>query len=186
MVPRLAVALLWTLSLAALFAAAVSDFRHRIIPNRLVELTAGCGVAVRLFKDPTLVGLSLGIAAVLMLVLGLAAHRGWLGGGDAKLIAAVTLLVPLGEITLLLLIIAVAGGVLSAIYLVMHRAARQPAFATVRGARPQSIPSRRAGTRLSDIIRVGESRSIPYGVAIFFGVAFVAVSEVARWLFAIS
>ena len=182
----LTVALLWTLSLAGRFVAAVSDFRHRIISNRLVALTAGCGAAIRLIVDGRSIGLSLGIAAVLMLALGLAAHRQWIGGGDAKLIAAVTLLVPPAGITALLLIIAICGGLLSAVYLVAHATARRPAFVAMAGGPAPQVLSRREGMRRSELIRIAKSRSIPYGVAIFTGAAFVALTEAGRWLFAIS
>ncbi len=182
----LMVALLWTLSLVGLFVAAVSDFRHRIIPNRLVMLTAGCGATIRLVIDPRSIGLSIAIAAVLVLALGLAAHRQWIGGGDAKLVAAVTLLVPPGEITALLLIIAVSGGLLSGIYLVAHATARRRAFVAVAGGRSPLALSRREGMRRAEIIQIAESRSIPYGVAIFTGAAFVALTEAGRWFYAIS
>jgi prepilin peptidase CpaA len=138
-------------------------------------LTAGCGIAIHLMTDPRTIGWSIGIAAVLLPVLGAAAGRQWLGGGDAKLIAAVTLLVPPSRVTALLLIIAIGGGILSGIYLVAHAKAHRA-----------STPSPGETTHPAVILRIATSRSIPYGVAIFGGAAFVGLSEAARWLYAIS
>ena len=171
MVPTPAVAFLWVLSQTSLFVAAVSDFRHRIIPNQLVMLTAACGIAIRLLVDPRSIGWSIGIGGVLLIVLGLGAHRLWIGGGDAKLLAAVTLLVPPGGIMALLLVIAIVGGLLSGIYLIAHATARRSALMAVTGA-----------GRVPLVL----SRSIPYGVAIFIGAALIALTGAARWLYAIS
>src|SRR5579871_5149195 len=85
---------LWIVSLGGLLGAAVTDCRRRIIPNRLVALTAACGVAVQLLLSPRSVALSIAVALAVLLALGLLAQRRLIGGGDAKLIAAATLLVP--------------------------------------------------------------------------------------------
>lgn len=177
---------LWTAALGVLLAAAVSDFRHRIIPNRLVALTAGCGIAIRLVTDPRAIGVSIGFAAATLLVLGLAAHRQWIGGGDAKLLAAVTLLVPAAEIMPLMLIIALGGGVVSGIYLLAHMMSRRPEFLAAAVGRAPLALSRQEGMRRSEIRRIAESRSIPYGLAIFAGTAFHALTEADRWLYAMS
>jgi prepilin peptidase CpaA len=170
-----AVACLWTLSLIGLCSAALSDIRRRILPNRLAVLTAACGIAIRLMTDPRAIGWSIGIAAVLLLVLGAAAGRQWIGGGDAKLIAAVTLLVPPGRVTALLLIIALGGGILGAVYLVAHAKAHRAV-----------APSQQESTHPAAILHIAASKSIPYGVAIFAGAMFVGLSEAARWLYATS
>jgi prepilin peptidase CpaA len=170
-----AVACLWTLSLTALCAAATSDFRHRILPNRLAALTAVCGIGIRLISDPRAIGWSLGIAALVLLVLGAAAGRQWIGGGDAKFIAAVTLQVPPGRVTALLLTIAISGGILAGIYLVAHAKAAH-----------ERAPAHGRETAASAIFHIAASRSIPYGVAIFAGTAFVGLNEALRWLYAIS
>jgi prepilin peptidase CpaA len=107
-------------------------------------------------------------------VLGAAAGRQWIGGGDAKLIAAVTLLVPPGRVAALLLIIAIGGGILSGVYLVAHAKARAV------------TPSQEESTHPAAALHIAASRSIPYGVAVFAGAVFVGLSEAARWLYAIS
>ena len=56
-------------------------------------------------------------ALCVFFVLGVLAHYNAIGGGDVKLIAATCLLVPPDRIPLLLIEIALAGGVLSCLYL---------------------------------------------------------------------
>jgi prepilin peptidase CpaA len=178
--------LIWTLSLAALFAGAVSDFRRRIIPNGLVALTAGCGIVLRLLADPHSIGVSLVAAVCLLLLMGLMARRQWLGGGDAKMIAAATLLVPPDEIAGLLLAVMVCGGLLSCIYLYAQTTSRTTALVEVDAGPSHLVTSRLETLRHDDVPDIGDARSIPYGVAIFAGVASLALKQAAWWYYAIS
>ena len=101
--------------LAALLTAAVIDLKCRIVPNRLVIVIAGGGVALRLLSSPGLIWVSLLVAAAFFVVLGRLSHHDWIGGGDAKLIAAVTLLAPPAGIGKLLFDITLAGGLMSCV-----------------------------------------------------------------------
>ena len=47
---------------------------------------------------------------------------GWMGGGDVKLLAALALWLPLGEMLRLLVLMSLAGGVLTLGYLAVHHA----------------------------------------------------------------
>jgi prepilin peptidase CpaA len=180
-----AVGLIWTLSLAALFAGAVSDFRQRLIPNGLVALTAGCGIVLRLLANPHSVGVSLVVAVCLLLLMGLMARRQWLGGGDAKMIAAATLLVPPGEIAGMLLAIMVCGGLLSCIYLYVQSASRTTALVAVDAGLGANLASPLEPPH-ADVQDIADAHSIPYGVAIFAGVASLAIKQAAWWYYAIS
>jgi prepilin peptidase CpaA len=178
--------IVWTVSLAGLFAAAVTDFKRRIIPNPLVILTIGCGIAVRLLADPHSIALSLLIAAMVLLALGLMAHRRLLGGGDVKLIAAVTLMVPYGQTANLLLVIAVMGGALSCVYLLASRAARRRQLWEAAGSHERRRSSRKTGWYRAIGAGLVMRKTIPYGVAVFGGTASFALSSGIRWLYATS
>ena len=163
---------LWIVSLGGLLGAAMTDYRRRIIPNRLVALTAACGVAMGLLLAPRSVALSITVALGTLLVLGLLAQRRLIGGGDAKLIAAVTLLVPPGEVAGLFVAIALCGGVVSGTCLLAHLFVRKRA--------PASLPLRVA------MARIAARKSVPYGVAILGGPAYFASTRAVQWLYATS
>lgn len=154
-------ATVWAAVLVVMAAAAGSDFKRRIVPNEAVALVAVGGLVLSLLARPGSTFISLLLALTVMLTLLVVAHFNLLGAGDAKLIAAATLLVPPDRVAPLLLGIAVAGGVLSGIYLVAFRAMKHGGrratgfFAHVRHA----------------------DRSVPYAVAILGGVALYFASE---------
>lgn len=109
--------ILWMTSVAALVASAATDLKERIIPNELAAAIAIAGLLISLFVRPDQIGASLAAAALVFVVLGVLCRYGVLGGGDVKLMAAVTLLVPPGDVGDLLTRIALAGGLLSSFYL---------------------------------------------------------------------
>ena len=87
--------------------------------------------------------------------------RGWVGGGDVKLLAATTLLASPGQVLNLLLAVSFAGGLLSAIYLLLIR---------------MRLPLMQAGSRapLRRVIRAERWRirrggPLPYACAISAG-----------------
>ena len=90
--------------------------------------------------------------------------RGVLGGGDVKLLAAVSLVVPAAAVPALLLAIVLAGGVLAAVHMVL------------RGRLAPPSPARPAGA-LRRILRcegwrIRRGAPLPYGVAIAAGTVF--------------
>ena len=128
---------------AALFAAAIGDWRTRTISNRL-----NAGIALLAIPFWWSVGLSLwpgvalqiGLAAAVFGLFAIAFRFGAMGGGDVKMAAALALWLPFAGIVKLLAIMSIAGGVLTVAMLAAHRmtkAAGQP--------------------------------EIPYGIAIAFG-----------------
>jgi prepilin peptidase CpaA len=171
-------AVLWSASLGILAAAAATDVKERIIPNRMVLFVAGVGVTLGLMSRPSLVWLSLLAAFGLLVALGLLARLNVLGGGDVKLIAAVSLLVPPDRIGSLLLAIAFAGGLLSLGYLAAYRALKHVRIRR-RGvpahgrAKPDRWPHR-------EWARIAGGDSVPYGMAILGGVAAHVASELYR------
>ena len=126
-----------------LLAAAVIDVRTFTISNRLnvaVALLAPIywwSIGMPLWPDAAI---QVGIAMVVFLLLAGAFYAGMMGGGDVKLAAALALWLSPASTVKFLVIMSIAGGVLTLAVLGMHRFQKKP-------GRPE----------------------IPYGVAIAFG-----------------
>jgi prepilin peptidase CpaA len=120
--PTISLILLVSLALLLLFAAAI-DIRSRIIPNWLNALVAAMAVgwwfANGLGWEAMLV--QIGLAVVILLVFAGAFCLGWMGGGDVKLLAALSLWLPLEKMAGLLVWMSIGGGVLTLAMLVAHR-----------------------------------------------------------------
>lgn len=116
---------------AALALAAAMDLFTMTIPNRIsLALIAGFAVAAPLSGlGPTAIAAHIA-AGMLMFVVGfLMFARGWLGGGDAKLMAAASLWLGFDWLLPYILYVTVAGGLL-ATALVMFRNVALPVFLT--------------------------------------------------------
>jgi prepilin peptidase CpaA len=110
--------------------AAASDLLTMTIPNRVsILLAAGfvaCGLLVGLAPVDAVLHLASG---ALVLAVGFALFAaGWIGGGDAKLAAAIALWLGFGCLPDFLLTATLAGGALTLIILVIRRVPL-PAFA---------------------------------------------------------
>ncbi len=177
---------LWAVCLAALLASAVTDVKSRIIPNRFTMTVAICGLALSIAaRLDQLWAVALGAAAVFFLF-GVFAHYGLVGGGDVKLIAAAATLVPPERIPLLLLSIALAGGVLSCAYLAMGYV-----FRRVRFALPEQPEAGFAGTDpacwvQTEYARIAAGSPVPYALAVLGGVASYILGELPKCFSAIS
>jgi prepilin peptidase CpaA len=135
----------WTLLglLAALLVAAAAwDLRKREIPHTIVIAIALLALpfwaASELAFWPD-VAIQLGVASLLFVVFAGMFALGWIGGGDVKLLAAIALWLPWQAVVMLLVIMSLAGAVVT--------------FGTVIWSRlrdPNATPE------------------IPYGVAISF------------------
>jgi prepilin peptidase CpaA len=150
---------LLTLVGAVMIAGAVYDATTLTIPNwiSLVLLALFPLIAVVAGLSWTEAGIHFGVGlAALLAGMGLFA-AGIIGGGDAKLFAAVTLYVGAAAFGPFLLAVAVAGGVLALALLALRRAAL-------------SITSDRLRA-ISHLAQRGAG--IPYGVAIVGGALFV-------------
>jgi prepilin peptidase CpaA len=119
-------ALLALLALMLVLAAAL-DLRARIIPNRLNLAIALAAIpfwwasGLSLWPD---VALQIALAAGVLGLFALAFAAGMMGGGDVKMLAALALWLPPGALLLLLVIMSIAGGALTAAMLVRHRLAK--------------------------------------------------------------
>ena len=148
-------ALSLTVFTAVMAAAAFEDFRRLIIPNVLPILLCIGWPVYYLAGTPSLYGAvaAIGCALAVLLVGAVLFARGWLGGGDVKLLSAAALWAGASGTPSLLMFTGIFGGVLA--LLLMMPFASQAAAAT-RGMLDQTPePSAR-----------GLSMPVPYGVAI--------------------
>jgi prepilin peptidase CpaA len=135
---------------AMLIVVVVGDLRARLIPNWLNAAIALLAIpywwiiGLPLWPD---VAMQVGVAALLFGLFALAFYFGMMGGGDVKLVAAIALWLPLGAVVKLLVIMSIAGGVLTFAMLARQRLGGK-----------QDKPE------------------VPYGVAIAFG-GFWAIGE---------
>ena len=108
-------------------AAAVWDLRTRTIPNWLNAAIALLAIpfwwasGMKLWPD---VVMQIGIALTLVAAFAVAFYLGGMGGGDVKLIGALGLWLSLNAVMALLVIMSLAGGVLTVAMLVRHRLAK--------------------------------------------------------------
>lgn len=113
-----------------LIGAAFTDIRSRTISNGVSGLIAALAPffwwSTGLSPWPEMaIQLAIGIA-----VFGLFAGAfamGWMGGGDVKLLGALALWLPLVPLVQMLMIMALAGGALTLLLLLLHRVRRSKA-----------------------------------------------------------
>ncbi len=107
-----------------LLCAAAIDIRTRTIANRLnlaIALMAPLfwsGTGIDLWPDAAI---RVGVAVAVFLLLALAFQLGAMGGGDVKLAAALALWFAPGDTLMLLVLMSLAGGVLTAIVMIEHK-----------------------------------------------------------------
>ncbi|MBB3267862.1 prepilin peptidase CpaA [Azospirillum sp. OGB3] len=156
----------------ALGWAAADDLCRRIIPDTVSVVLATLGLALPLWQGAPFPWVSLAAAAALFLVLCALHGRGWLGGGDVKLASAILLLVGVERAAPFATATALAGGVLSLLYLagwLVLRNAR-PARRLLRRFGGLSGPARLPARILAaEAHRIATRHSVPYGVALAAG-----------------
>ncbi len=145
---------------AALLAAMLCDVAFRLIPDALPLALAALGVGVHLLDGKLAV--SLGCGAVIFVLAFLCWFRGWMGGGDVKLLAATAILLPPVRVPGFIAAVALAGGVLALLYLALER---------LLGRGAPSRPAGRAAPHLRRILAIERRRirrrlSLPYATAI--------------------
>jgi len=107
------------LEILLLVYVATIDVATRLIRNEICLALALLGIAGQ-FGSPMQVVESLIAAAILFLLLLAIYTRGWIGGGDVKLLAALALGLPLTGVIQLLTVTALAGGVLALVHVMMR------------------------------------------------------------------
>ncbi|HET6377453.1 MAG TPA: A24 family peptidase [Methylocella sp.] len=162
----------WATSLILLSVCAVTDLRDRIIPNELVAGIAMIGLAQSLLTRPGQAWLSLLIASLVFLGLGVLSHFKFIGGGDTKLISAVTFMVPPQDTGQLLTGIVLAGGLLSCLYLAARGLLRSQGTALPPMPQTGQSSSGLAFVVQKERARIISGGSLPYAVAVLGGAGF--------------
>lgn len=150
-------------SVLVYLAVVWNDLFHRSIPDVLSVAIVGFAILRLSFAPHAGPLLATLLTTAIVFAIGLFFFaRGWLGGGDVKLVSATTLLVGAEDTLPFLLWMALAGGVLSVLVLIW-------ASVNSRRARKQKT----ADSATPDIEAAASPLSIPYGVAISFSALLV-------------
>ena len=169
--------LLMSAALVALFVSVTHDLKNRVIPDALVLTVLCAGGALRL-TSASISWLTPLIGILVFLAMSFQASRNIVGGGDAKMMTAVTFLFPPQIVPVMLVMIALAGGILSGAYLAAGYALKSWGFSPATGSN-------------SGLLHVEASRAmtgapLPFGLAIFSGVALTVLLETVSCFSAIS
>src|SRR5687768_8017694 len=103
-----------------LLYVATIDVATRLIRNEICLALALLGIVGQLASPMQLVESAI-VAAILFLLLLVVYVRGWMGGGDVKLLVALAIGLPLAGVIQLLTITVLAGGVLAIVHLMMRQ-----------------------------------------------------------------
>jgi prepilin peptidase CpaA len=148
------------LQVLLLVTVAANDVATRTIPNAVSLMLALLGLAGHVL-NPAHLAQSLIAAPILFLLLLAAYARGWTGGGDVKLLAALAIGLPLTGLAQLLTVTALSGAGLALIHLAMRLL-------------PDPQPAPAGASLLRRVYAVERWRNrrrapLPYGAAIAFG-----------------
>ena len=152
------------LSIVVLLAASLHDIIARTVPNWMALALAVLGLALR-SVDGTLPGGMLAGTSVFVAA-AIAWRRGWMGGGDVKLLGAAALVVPPSGVVNFIIAVSLTGSVLALLYLLARRLVPTPNAA----ARPRTLPAR---ALRAECWRIRRGGPLPYACAIAAGGLFI-------------
>ncbi len=148
------------LEILLLLCVAATDIAARLIRNEICLALALLGI-VRQIADPMQLVQSLIVATILFLLLFVIYQRRLIGGGDVKLLVALSIGLPLAGVIELLTVTALAGGVLAMVHLMM-RALPSPKLAPAGSSVLRRVYAIERWRHL-------RHAPLPYGVAIACG-----------------
>ncbi len=149
------------LQVGLLLCAAMTDIAARIIPNKICALLALLAITRLPFSDPSHLVVSIVTTALLFAILFILYARGYLGGGDVKLLSAMAVGLSFPSLLQLLTAMSLAGGVIALLHLALRRLPR-PTLPPVGSSFVRRIY---AIERWRNLRRA----PLPYGVAIAAG-----------------
>jgi prepilin peptidase CpaA len=166
-------------ALAIATVGAIQDVRGRRIPNWLTYSGLIMALLVRTVLGGWL-GLRGGLAGMLLAggVFFLLFLLGGIGGGDVKLMAAVGAGVGLAQGVNVLIVSAIAGGLLATGYMLIHK----QVFATLRNTAELARHHLTSGFAPHPVLNVQQAGSLrlPYGLAVAVG-TFYCVGNAFWW-----
>ena len=142
-------------------AAALHDVAARTIPNWMAVALAMTGLTARLIDHTFLSGLVAGLAV--FMAAAFCWRRGWMGGGDVKLLGGAATIVAPHAVFTMLACVAFAGGALAFLYLIGGKIVP----AAPRIGRPATFPAR---VLRAERWRIRRGGPLPYACAIAAGV----------------
>jgi prepilin peptidase CpaA len=158
-----------SLALALLLAiAACQDVINRTIPDTIVITLAIIGIVARATIGWAPLFLSVATALLIFAILLVFAIRGWLGGGDVKLAAALAVALPPTAAWDFIVATTITGGLLGCGYVAGLRFAPR--------LRPVSTSHTLTRILAIEAWRLRRGGPLPYGVAIAAGGVFVLLS----------
>ncbi len=163
--PSLLTSCLILASAGLLLIASLHDLVARTIPNWLAGALAALGIGLRAASGSLLAGVSAGV--VVFVLVALCWRRGWMGGGDVKLLAASAIVVSPSLVVSFIAAVALSGGVLALLYLLARRLVPPP-----RTARPRTLLARALRV---ERWRIHRGAPLPYACAIAAGGLFVLI-----------
>jgi prepilin peptidase CpaA len=152
-------------SIAILLAAALHDIVARTVPNWMAATLALLGLASQILHGHPIAGPAAGLAVFLLAAF--CWRRGWMGGGDVKLLGAAAIVVPPGDVANFVAAVTLTGALLALVYLGARRItpapdAQRPARLVARALRAERWRIRRGGP-------------LPYACAIATGFLFITL-----------
>ena len=160
------VAILTSLAAGAFVFSAMHDIAFRTVPDWTSLALTMDGTALRLLDHDMPAGIACGAAT--FIVATLCWRAGWLGGGDVKLLAAVTMLVPPSLAVTLLFDVALSGGILALLYLALAQVIPPPP------TEPRPLGLLRRICR-AERYRISRRGPLPYASAIAVGAFLVMI-----------
>jgi prepilin peptidase CpaA len=170
--PSLLTTALTLIGAAVLLVASLHDIIARTVPNWTAVTLALLGLAQRAVAGGIAGGLLAGFV-----VFALAAfcwRRGWLGGGDVKLLGAASLIVSPGHVPAFICAVALAGGVLALVYVIASRIVAARAPQSPVHARFPTMGMFRRAIRI-ERWRIRRGGPLPYACAIAAGFVVVVL-----------
>jgi prepilin peptidase CpaA len=146
--------------------ASLHDIATRTIPNGLVLALAIAGMSEAVTNGHPFG--SLFAASGVFAVSALCWSRGWMGGGDVKLLGAAALGMPASNVLTFIAAVAMAGGGLAVFYLIARRL-----MPFRRSTRPKGMVAR---ALRAERWRISRGGPLPYACAITAGVLFMNLS----------